>query len=833
MDLKIHFDHNSLFWKALICLAFLLMGSMSFSQVGSAGNFQIEADAYSGTPGNTDDWFLGNRASGVIDEQTAQDNNYAAQLLAGDNIEFDVGQSIPNFSVNNGIIWYSAFYGRDHYGVIIDSLTTDDDLTVYNGGKNGDNPETNWNIGPGTLPGKTDIIDAAVHMRRDGVEISDDLWVNMMLSTLSTNGNHYVDFELFVSEIETTGTGFTNSGVQEGHTAWEFDASGNVTRIGDMSIGFSYSGQGVDGVEVRLWVNRADFVPGTSPGGSSTFTWGADILGGATYGYGEILIPAGVILSNVNDVIEQAPPWGTTSSLGYATAYLPGQMAEVAINFTQVGFDPANLFGASLACDSPFSMVLVKSRASSSFDSALKDFAGPYPFLGTSGGFSNTQINFEVGFEGFDSCQQGTETSTLYADFISDQAVYYWYSLTPGVVFPGYGTSEVSGVGLSSIEIDATGDYQLGIAPLLGCNPVATPGEILQVPAIPCAIADAYEATENQTLSIPSTGLLENDTDLEASDVLSVSTTPITDVSFGTLTLNADGSFTYLPDTDYVGSDSFVYEVCDSNGLCDTATVSLIVIEDTDDDGINNKYDLDDDNDGIFDTAEFDGSDPTADSDGDGIPNFQDPDYCTLNGFGICTSADPDGDGLANHLDLDSDGDGCNDVLEAGFSDPDGDGILAEASTIVDANGLVTGTNQTDGYSTPADLDGEGTADYLQPESGAVILTPPADVTAFAGGNAVMTVDVSQGDIYQWQVSTDGGITYTDLADNAIYSGSSTTTLTITAAPLSMHGYLYRLRTSNLSYVCAPEVISDAATLSVVIQTVITNRRITYRVNKD
>lgn len=806
---------------------------MSFGQIGTGGNFQIEAESYSGTPGQTDDWFLGARGAGVIDEQTALDNNYAAQLLAGNNIDFDLGQSIPNFSVNKGLIWYSAFYGRDNYGIVIDSVTTDDDLTVFSGGKNGDNPETGWSISPGAIPGKTDIVDAAVHMRRDGVEISDDLWVAMMLSTLSTSGNHYVDFELFVSEIEATGTRFINSGDQEGHTAWEFDVDGNVTKIGDMSIGFSYSGQGVDGVEVRLWVDRTNFVANGSPGPASGFTWGSDILGGSTYGYGEIIIDPGVILSHVNEVIEQAPPWGTTSNLGYSATYLPGQLAEVAINFTQVGFDPSQLFGASLACDSPFSMVLVKSRASSSFDSALKDFGGPYPFLGTAGGFSNTQINFEVGFEGFDSCQSGTETSTLSADFVSDQAMYYWYALTPGVVFPGYGTSEVSGVGLSSIQIDAPGEYQLAIAPLEGCNPVGTPGEILQVPAIPCAIGDSYEATENQTLSIPVPGLLDNDTDLDLSDVLTVSTTPITDVSFGTLILYGDGSFDYTPNTDYVGPDSFVYEVCDSYGLCSTATVDLIVIEDTDADGINNKNDLDDDNDGIFDTVEFDGFDPTADTDGDGIPNFQDADYCTLNGFGICASADPDGDGLANHLELDSDGDGCNDVLEAGFTDTDGDGILAEAPTTVDSDGLVTGTNQTDGYSTPADLDGEGTADYLQPESGAAIVTPPSDITAFAGGNAVFTVDVSQGDIYQWQVSSDGGTTYNDITDNSLYSGTSTTTLNITAASLSMNGYLYRLRTSNLSYICSTEVISTPGTLSMVIQSVITNRRITYRVNKD
>ena len=833
MDPKRIFRKNTLNLKSLVCLSLLLAGVSSFGQIGTGGNFQIEAESYSGSPGQTDDWFLGSRGAGVIDEQTALINNYAAQLLAGDNIEFDLGQSIPNFSIDDSRIWYSAFYGRDYYGVVVDSVTSFDDLTIMSKAKNGDNPETDWSTTSGTLPGKTDIIDAAVHMRRDGVDISDDLWVTMMISTLSASGDHYIDFELFVSEIEDTGSGFINSGDQEGHTAWEFDIDGNVTKIGDMSIGFSYSGSGVQGVEVRLWVDRADFVANGSPGPSSGFVWGADILGGSTYGYGEIIIDPGVILSHVNTASEQAPPWGTRNQSGYSSTHDVGQLAEVAINFTEVGFDPSQLFGASLACDSPFSMVLAKSRASASFTSALKDYGGPYPFLGTAGGFSNTKINFEVGFEGFDSCQPGAQTSNLYADFISDQAVYYWYSLTPGVVFPDNGETEIFGVGLSSIEIDAPGEYQLGIAPLEGCNPVATPGEILKVPATPCVNGETYEVTENQTLTISAPGLLDNEVDLDSPEVLTVTTTPVTDVSFGTLTLNSDGSFTYIPNTDFVGGDSFTYEVCDTFGLCRTATTSLIVIEDTDDDAVNNKYDLDDDNDGIMDTAEFDGTDPTADSDGDNVPNYRDEDYCTLNAFGICTILDPDGDGYANHLELDSDGDGCNDVLEAGYTDPDGDGILAEAPTTVDANGLVIGTNQTDGYTAPADLDGEGTADFLQPESGAVIVTPPSDTTAFAGGNTILNADITQGDVFQWQVSTDGGANYTDITDNTLYSGSTTNTLTITGASLSMNGYLYRIRTDNQSYVCAPEVISSPGTLTMVIQTVITNRRITYRVNKN
>ena len=45
----------------------------------------------------------------------------------------------------------------------------------------------------------------------------------------------------------------------------------------------------------------------------------------------------------------------------------------------------------------------------------------------------------------------------------------------------------------------------------------------------------------------------------------------------GTLTNHNNGTFTYTPDPDYNGHDSFIYEICDTEGLCDTATVTIDV----------------------------------------------------------------------------------------------------------------------------------------------------------------------------------------------------------------------------------------------------------------
>ncbi|MCU0525936.1 MAG: tandem-95 repeat protein [Elainella sp. Prado103] len=45
----------------------------------------------------------------------------------------------------------------------------------------------------------------------------------------------------------------------------------------------------------------------------------------------------------------------------------------------------------------------------------------------------------------------------------------------------------------------------------------------------------------------------------------------------GTVVFNADGSFTYTPNADFNGSDSFVYKVTDSNGDFATATATIVI----------------------------------------------------------------------------------------------------------------------------------------------------------------------------------------------------------------------------------------------------------------
>ncbi len=91
----------------------------------------------------------------------------------------------------------------------------------------------------------------------------------------------------------------------------------------------------------------------------------------------------------------------------------------------------------------------------------------------------------------------------------------------------------------------------------------------------PIAVNNSYETLINTALTVSVTeGVLSNDTD-ENGDTLTAQL--VTDVMHGSLTLNADGSFSYTPSINYVGVDSFTYVANDGSSNSNEATVSITV----------------------------------------------------------------------------------------------------------------------------------------------------------------------------------------------------------------------------------------------------------------
>ncbi|MFT6178568.1 MAG: hypothetical protein ACJA1W_000909 [Akkermansiaceae bacterium] len=78
----------------------------------------------------------------------------------------------------------------------------------------------------------------------------------------------------------------------------------------------------------------------------------------------------------------------------------------------------------------------------------------------------------------------------------------------------------------------------------------------------PVAQADTFVGAENQTTTRSAPGVLTNDTDIDTDSLTAVL---VNNVSNGTLQLNPDGSFEYIPDASFFGTDTFTYRADDGD----------------------------------------------------------------------------------------------------------------------------------------------------------------------------------------------------------------------------------------------------------------------------
>ncbi len=181
-------------------------------------------------------------------------------------------------------------------------------------------------------------------------------------------------------------------------------------------------------------------------------------------------------------------------------------------------------------------------------------------------------------------------------------------------------------------------------------------------------------------------------------------------------------------------------------------TLALTDVTDTDNDGVADNIDIDDDNDGILDTDEGDG---TVDTDGDGIPDSLDIDsdndgipdnvegqvensytpptgndtdndgwddaYDSDNGGTQFTIADTDSDQTPDYLDSDSDNDGIPDNIEGndqnfdGFADVIFSGVDTDNDGLDDVYDTVNGwgKNNSTGSNAPTqNFDGDDMRDW-------------------------------------------------------------------------------------------------------------------------
>ena len=100
------------------------------------------------------------------------------------------------------------------------------------------------------------------------------------------------------------------------------------------------------------------------------------------------------------------------------------------------------------------------------------------------------------------------------------------------------------------------------------------PIPVTLVVSLPTAYNDSYTVNEDDTLTVPATGVLSND---QNPLVGTMTAALVSGPANGTLGLNPDGSFTYTPNANFSGSDSFTYRAVVGTSQSNVATVTLTV----------------------------------------------------------------------------------------------------------------------------------------------------------------------------------------------------------------------------------------------------------------
>lgn len=158
-----------------------------------------------------------------------------------------------------------------------------------------------------------------------------------------------------------------------------------------------------------------------------------------------------------------------------------------------------------------------------------------------------------------------TDTPSGNGTFSIDAGGNYTYTPDPGFTGEDSFTYTVCDDGTPVVCDMATVHVEVIADPVNGNNP-------------PLADPD-YALTE---VDVPVTGsLISNDNDPDG-DNLVINTTPTSDPTNGSVTINTDGTFTYTPNSGFTGMDMFSYQVCDdgSPSMCDITSVTIDVIPD-------------------------------------------------------------------------------------------------------------------------------------------------------------------------------------------------------------------------------------------------------------
>ena len=153
----------------------------------------------------------------------------------------------------------------------------------------------------------------------------------------------------------------------------------------------------------------------------------------------------------------------------------------------------------------------------------------------------------------------------------------HFTSSDPAAVLPANATL-TNGVGTFTVTLKTPGTQSITATDTVTASITGQQTGITVNGVTPAAVADSYTLTTGTTLTVNAAqGVLVNDT----KGTPAATVTANTHSSHGTVTVNADGSFSYVSIAPFVGTDSFTYTLSNGNGSngtgSSTATVTLTV----------------------------------------------------------------------------------------------------------------------------------------------------------------------------------------------------------------------------------------------------------------
>jgi hypothetical protein len=156
-----------------------------------------------------------------------------------------------------------------------------------------------------------------------------------------------------------------------------------------------------------------------------------------------------------------------------------------------------------------------------------------------------------------DGCNQDETTTTNASGIYSFEVNYGGNSATLKI------RASASGFAPDSASVSVT-------------NNTTTTQNFILSPAVtaPTASNDSYSTNEDQPLTVPAPGVLGNDAGTGPLSASIVSNVP---AAAGSVSLNANGGFTYTPALDFNGSTSFTYRAQNAGGFSAPATVDITV----------------------------------------------------------------------------------------------------------------------------------------------------------------------------------------------------------------------------------------------------------------